>query len=142
MEKLISACGVICSECAAFHGASRGIAYQSEAAATWGRIYGFQTEPEKMTCAGCLSSDNEVFHTSVTCAARRCCRSKGFSSCAECAEQSCELLAKAQSNWDAVPAIGATLSAPDFALYAQPYCGCRERIEEARRTLRSGTDAR
>jgi len=138
MDKVMSACGVLCSDCAAYGASSRGLAYQKEAAEAWSRIYGFQVEPEKMSCGGCLSSDDEVFHTSVRCTARRCCVGKGFSSCAECPEESCGLLARAQSVWDGVPEIGAKLSASDFEKYAQPYCGYRERFEAARRAFRSG----
>lgn len=137
MDKIMSACGVLCSDCAAYLAASKGPAYQKEAADAWKRIYGFQTEPETMSCGGCLSADDEVFHTSVTCTARRCCLSKGLGSCAECSEESCELLSKAQSNWDSAPEIGARLSVSDFEKYAQPYCGCRERLESARRAFLS-----
>ncbi len=142
MEKIMSACGVICSDCAAYVAASKGPAYQKEASEAWSRIYGFKTEPEKMSCGGCLSSDDRVFYTSARCTARRCCLSKGFSSCAECPEKSCELLEKAQSNWDTVPEIGAKLSASDFEKYAQSYCGHRERLEEARRGFASRVDRR
>ncbi len=136
LTKVMSACGVICSDCAAYMAASKGSAYQQEAADAWSRIYGFQTETEKMTCGGCLSSDERVFHTSVRCAARRCCLSKGLGSCAECPEESCELLEKAQSNWDTVPEVGARLSGSDFEKYAQPYCGHRARLEAARQACR------
>jgi len=142
MNKIMSACGVLCSDCAAYLAASKGPAYQKEAADAWKRIYGFQTEPERMSCGGCLSPDDEVFHTSVRCTARRCCLSRRLASCAECSEESCDLLARAQSNWDPAAEIGATLSASDFEKYAQPYCGCRERFNAARRAFRSRTDGR
>jgi len=133
MNNIMSACGVLCSGCAAYKARERGAAYQKEAAEAWARIYAFQTPPEKMTCGGCLSGDDEVFHTSVRCEARRCCRSKNLSSCAECPEEACALLAKAQLNWDSVPAMLDKLSASDREKYAEPYCGHRERLEEARR---------
>lgn len=142
MGNVMSACGVICSDCAAYHAASRGVPYQKEAGEAWSRIYGFQVELEKMSCGGCLSADDQVFYTSVKCAARRCCLSKGFSSCAECPEDSCDLLRKAQSNWDTVPEIGAKLSESDFEKYAKPYCGYRERFEAARRDFRSRVGGR
>lgn len=142
MNKGMSACGVICSGCAAYLAASKGSAYRKEAADAWRRIYGFQTDPEKMSCGGCLSSDDQVFHTSVRCTARRCCLSKGFDSCAECPEESCALLARAQSNWDSVPEIGIKLSESDYEKYAQPYCAYRERFEAARRAFRSRSDVR
>jgi hypothetical protein len=141
MNKVMSACGVICSDCAAYVGASRGLEYQKEASEAWSRIYGFQTQPEKMSCGGCLSSDEHVFHTSVRCTARRCCISKGLNSCAECPVESCDLLARAQSNWDTVPEIGGKLSASDFEKYAHPYCGYRKRFEAARRAFRSGAQS-
>lgn len=142
MNKIMSACGVICSDCAAFLAASKGLSFQKEAADAWCRIYGFQTDPEKMSCGGCAGSDEQVFHTSLGCAARRCCLSKGFNSCAECPTDSCDLLARAQSNWDTVPEIGGKLSRSDYEKYAQPYCGHRERFEEARRAFRALDDVR
>lgn len=142
MEQVMSACGVICSDCAAYGAASKGPDFQKEAAEAWGRIYGFQVEPEQMSCGSCLSSDDEVFYTSIRCTARRCCRSKGFTSCAECREKSCELLKRAQSNWETVPEIGSRLSASDFEKYARPYCGYRERLEAARRDLAARRDPR
>jgi len=142
MDKIMSACGVICSGCAAYGAASQGSDYQKEVAEAWHRIYGFQTDPEKMSCGGCLSSDDQVFHTSVGCTARRCCISEGIKSCAECPQEPCELLARAQSNWDTVPEIGATLSASDFDKYALLYCGHRERLEALRRAFRTRAELR
>jgi len=137
MNEVMSACGVICSGCAAYLADSKGPVYQRAAADAWERIYGFRVETAKMSCGGCLSSDDLVFHTSVKCAARRCCLGKRFMSCAECPEEPCDLLMKAQSNWETVPEIGAKLSAPDFERYAQPYCGYRERLAAARESIRS-----
>ncbi len=142
MDKVMSACGVLCSGCAAYVAASKGSAFKKDAAEAWNRIYGVRVEIEKMSCGGCLSTDDQVFHTSVKCTARRCCLSKGFSSCAECPEEHCELLQRAQSNWESVPEIGAKLSGSDFEKYAQPYCGYRERLEAARRDFASRGDRR
>ncbi len=128
----MSACGVLCSECGAYLAASKGPAYQKEVADAWHRIYGLNEPVANMTCGGCLSSDDQVFHTSVRCTARRCCRNKGFKSCAECPEQSCDLLERAQSVWDPVPQICSSLSPADYDRYARPYCGHRERLANAR----------
>ena len=133
MDNVISACGVVCSDCGAFLASQKGPAYQQEVAEAWHRIYGFKAEPATLTCAGCLSSDDQVFPSSVKCAARQCCRTKGLSNCAECPEKTCQLLEKAQSNWESVPALEAKLSASDWQRYAQPYCGYRERLESLRR---------
>jgi len=125
---MMSACGVLCSDCPAYLGASRGIEHQRRTAEAWTRIYGRQETPEKLTCAGCLGPDETVFYTSVNCKARRCCRSKGFSSCAECPLETCPDLEKAQSVWDGVPALVESLSPADFDTYARPYCGHRKRL--------------
>lgn len=132
MERVMSACGVMCSECGAYLAASKGVAYQRQVAEAWLRIYGLRGKTEDISCGGCLGADEDVFHTSIRCTARRCCRSRGLNSCAECPEKSCEYLEKAQSVWDGVPEIGSSLSASDFEKYARPYCGHRERLAAAR----------
>ena len=142
MVEMMSACGVLCSECGAYRAASKGPAYQEEVADAWSRIYGLKEPASNISCSGCLGPDKEVFHTSVRCTARRCCISKGFRSCAECPERTCALLERAQSVWDGVPETGASLSAADFDRYARPYCGHRERLAAARRDagLPGGSD--
>jgi hypothetical protein len=137
MLVVMSACGVLCSGCAAYRGDAKGPQYQKQAAAAWKRIYHLNEKPENLACAGCAAPDEAVFHSSVRCKARRCCRSKGFQTCAECdAADGCAALEKAQSVWDGVPKLAATLSRADFVAYAQPYCGHRERLAEARRSPR------
>ncbi len=130
--RVMSACGVLCSECAAYIGRQRGAAYRRRAAAAWRRIYGTRARPEQITCGGCLGPDAELFHTSLGCRARRCCRARGLRSCGECAREACPDLERAQRVWDGVPAIAATLSPRDRAQYAAPYCGHRERIAAVR----------
>jgi len=132
MDRVVSACGVLCSECAAYRGRERGPEHQRRAAAAWARIYAYPQDPANLACGGCASSDEEVFHSSRTCAARRCCRAKGFVTCAECSTRPCAALEKAQAVWDGVPAIALTLTPADRAEYAEPYMGHRERLAGAR----------
>ncbi len=133
MKRVMSACGILCSGCAAFEGAEKGLAHQKRTVAAWRRIYHLSERPENISCAGCLAPDEQVFHSSRRCKARLCCRSKGFGSCAECEVEDCALLEKAQAVWDGVPDIGATLSPEDFAAYAKTYCGHRARLAAARK---------
>jgi hypothetical protein len=58
MEEVISACGVLCSGCAAYNAASKGPAFQKEVADAWYRIYGLEEQPERISCGGCLSRDD------------------------------------------------------------------------------------
>jgi hypothetical protein len=137
MDEVMSACGVMCSECGAYLAAAKGLEYQQQVADAWRKIYGLDEATAHISCSGCLGPDEEVFHTSIRCTARRCCRSKGFKSCAECPKETCDYLEGAQSVWDGVPQIASTLSAADYNRYARPYCGHRERLAAARGGIKS-----
>ncbi len=151
---LISACGVICSDCPAYHAADKGTRHQDRVVEAWHRIYQLNLTPERITCGGCLGSDADLFYTQGNCQARRCCKSKGFETCAECgpapsgardlampagsrlARPDCALLEKAQSVWDGVPQLVDKLSARDFETYARPYCDHRLRLAALRQTFK------
>jgi hypothetical protein len=135
MARMMSACGVLCSDCPAYLGDVKGVAHQQATVAAWKSIYGLNESVENIACGGCLGPDDQLFHTSRTCKARRCCRSKGFNTCAECPVEQCPDLERAQSLWDGVPDLAKTLSREDFATYAQPYCDHRHRLAEARQHL-------
>ena len=132
MARMMSACGVLCSDCPAYLGDKKGAAHRQRTAAAWKEIYQLDESPANITCGGCLGPDDRLFHTSRTCKARLCCRSRGFSTCAECPEEQCPDLEKAQSVWDGVPDLAWPLSHEDFVTYAQPYCNHRRRLAEAR----------
>jgi hypothetical protein len=135
MAGMMSACGVLCSDCPAYLGDAKGVAHQERTVTAWRRIYGLNERTENISCGGCCGPDDQLFHTSRTCKARRCCRSKGFITCTECPVERCPDLEKAQSVWDEVPDLVRTLSREDFVNYAQPYCDHRRRLAEARRAL-------
>jgi Protein of unknown function (DUF3795) len=139
MPKGMSACGVMCSGCAAYLGQAKGLAHQERTVAAWRRIYGLKESAANISCGGCLSPDDQVFHTSVRCKARRCCRDKGLESCAACSQRPCPDLERAQSVWDGVPEIAKSLGPADLEAYARPYCGHRERLaaRQARRRTKS-----
>ena len=129
---MMSACGVLCSECPAYHAEAKGVAHQRRTVEAWRRIYGLSETTKRISCSGCLGPDAELFHTSRNCQARRCCLDKGFGSCAECPKESCADLERAQSVWDEVPELTAKLSPADYAAYGRAYCGHRERLAAAR----------
>jgi len=128
---MISACGVLCSDCPAYLGKSKGVAHQKRTAAAWRRIYRLNEPFENVSCGGCLGPEDQLFHSSRRCKAQLCCRSKGFGTCAECSMEGCLVLEKAQSVWDGVPELVKILSSEDFLKYAKPYCGHRQRLMEA-----------
>lgn len=133
--RMMSACGVLCSDCPAYSGAAKGPAHQQRTVAAWQRIYGLNETVDNISCGGCAGPDNQLFHTSRACKARCCCRSKGFATCAECPVDECPDLGTAQSVWDEVPGLCKVLSREDFVTYAKPYCDHRRRLAEARRAL-------
>jgi Protein of unknown function (DUF3795) len=133
----MSACGVLCSDCPAYLGETRGSAYQSQVVEAWHRIYGRDEQASDISCGGCLGPSNEVFYTSRGCRARLCCLAKGFSSCAQCPKEACEDLEEAQSVWDEVPQQITRISASDFETYARPYCDHRPRLAAARIAFRA-----
>ena len=125
----MSACGVICSDCPAYVAGQAGIpAARARVAAAWHELYGLSFGPDVITCGGCRGSDDALFFTSRNCAARRCCRTRGFASCAACARRPCADLERAQSVWDGLDERAATLPAPVFREFVQPYCGARQRV--------------
>ncbi len=132
MPRMMSACGVWCSECPAYHARAKGVAHQRQTVAAWRRIYGLHESIENMNCGGCLGPDEELFHASRRCKARLCSRRKGFKTCADCPKTSCADLERAQALWDGVPALASKLSRADFVKYARPYCGHRRRLATAR----------
>jgi hypothetical protein len=134
---MMSACGVLCSECPAYHALAKGISHQKRTVEAWHRIYGLNETVEHISCCGCLGPDEEVFYTGRKCKARCCCRSKGFGSCAECPVESCVFLKKAQSVWDKVPNLINKLSPTDFDTYVRPYCDHRERLASARASFQN-----
>ncbi len=134
---MMSACGVLCSDCPAYTAASQGSDYQKQVVEAWERIYGLKEVPEHISCGGCLRTDEDLFYTSRNCQARWCCRSKGLKSCAEYQIEACPDLERAQAVWDDVPMLGNKLSPSDFDIYARPYCGHRARLEAARNSLSS-----
>jgi hypothetical protein len=137
MTEVMSACGVLCSGCAAFHGNARGISHQRRTAAAWKRIYRLNEKPESLSCGGCQGPEDQLLRFCGACKAQQCCRAKGFGSCAECEVEGCTLLERAQAVWDGVPKVAHNLSREDFAKYAEPYCGHRERLERARQAASS-----
>jgi hypothetical protein len=137
MAGLMSVCGVLCSGCAAYRGDVKGLEHRERAAAAWRRIYRMKVSAEQIVCGGCLAPDEELYHSSRACEARKCCRAKGLSTCAGCDETAaCAKLQKVQSVWDGVPKIAETLSPADFEAYARPYLGHRRRLAAARASRR------
>ena len=91
MEKIISNCGLICTECPAY------IAFKTDdnvlrrkTAEQWSKMYKADIKPENVNCVGCLQADGTLFHHCTVCEIRACCREKGLINCAHCDEYKCK----------------------------------------------------
>ena len=93
MAAMMSACGVLCSDCPAYLGGGKDSAHQAATAAAGKRIYGLNEMPKNISCGGYLGPDDELFHIRRTCEARLCCR---LGTCAECPVERCSDLEMAQ----------------------------------------------
>jgi hypothetical protein len=90
----LASCGLDCSTCTVYQATLAGdreaqarciAEWQATADEHWG---GVKLRPEDMVCRGCTSEAEPVFISCRRCPIRGCCRSKGFKTCAECAEWS------------------------------------------------------
>jgi len=93
MKKMISFCGLLCSECGAFVATQNNDdKKRAEVAQLWSKQYDVNLKPEDINCDGCVSdSDRLVGHTRV-CEIRKCGKQKGIANCAYCGEYPCKKL--------------------------------------------------
>ncbi len=112
MEKLLSCCGLVCSECPAFVARKRNDgALRRETAATWSELYGADVRPEQIDCDGCTVPLGVHFSYWQECPVRPCCLGRGIDNCGLCTDYPCDQLSElhqlapsARVNLDAVRA--------------------------------------
>jgi hypothetical protein len=110
MEKLISICGLICSECGAFLATQNDDdEARKKVAEEWSRTYQARIKPEDVNCVGCIQESGLVFSYCHVCEIRACGRGRKAKNCAYCQEYPCDKLKKffelapsAQKNLEAV----------------------------------------
>jgi hypothetical protein len=107
MEKMISYCGLNCSECPAFIATvNDDDELRKKTAELWSKEYGGEVKPEDVNCDGCVSgTDRHIGHWHE-CEMRICGQEKGVENCAFCNEFACEKLSKF---FEAVPVARTTL---------------------------------
>ena len=93
MGKVISHCGLVCSECPAYIATQNDDdAKRAEVAREWSKMYDAELKPADITCDGCLSDGPRLFHHATVCEIRKCAGSRGVPNCAHCDEYACERL--------------------------------------------------
>lgn len=99
IERLLSYCGLVCSECPALVARRRNDnALREEAAAQWSEQYGADIKPDDMNCDGCVSRGGEHFSYCRECDVRACAELRFIDNCAHCPEYACEKLSVLHEN--------------------------------------------
>jgi hypothetical protein len=93
MERIIAACGLVCSECPAYVATQTGdeeaiAKMAADAAAKFDR----EVKPEEVLCDGCLTESERKCGYIADCEIRACAVERGFANCAHCGEYACEKL--------------------------------------------------
>lgn len=92
-DKLIAACGLICSECDAYRATQKGDADAiANVAAQWSEQYGSAIPPESVWCDGCMANGERLCGHGGECKIRSCVVERGLGTCAGCDDYACGLL--------------------------------------------------
>ena len=95
MEKIMSACGIICSGCPAFIATlNDDEELRIKTAEEWSKMYGATISPDDIYCVGCLEETGRHIGHCYECEIRKCTKDKGILNCAYCDEYGCEKITK------------------------------------------------
>jgi hypothetical protein len=96
MKELISCCGINCENCEARIATLRDDnAMREEVAAKWSVMFHSpEITAQTIHCTGCRMEGVKFPHCENTCDIRKCVKSKGYGTCADCAEiDACQIVA-------------------------------------------------
>jgi hypothetical protein len=93
MEKMISYCGLVCSDCGAFLATKNNDNnLRKKQSEEWSKQFGGVIKPEDINCKGCTSTSGVTFNYCKVCEIRNCGTTKKVKNCAYCASYACEKL--------------------------------------------------
>ena len=93
MDKMISVCGTVCSECPGFLATQKNDnTERKRIAELWSKLYNADIKPADINCDGCMSDGTRIFNYCNICEIRRCGMAKHVENCAYCDEYACEKL--------------------------------------------------
>lgn len=88
--KMISYCGLVCTDCSAYIATLTGDEKKAlETAEMWSKAYNIKVKLEDVWCDGCLVEGKKCAHCHE-CEIRICARKKGVVNCAHCKDYKCE----------------------------------------------------
>lgn len=100
-DEMIAPCGLDCGKCDARKATiTNDDALREKTAKLWCEWnHTDEIKPEHINCLGCLAEGVKTYYCSELCGIRKCCLSKGYTSCASCAEKkTCATLAPLVGN--------------------------------------------
>ena len=99
MVRMISYCGLICTECPAYLATvNDDDAERERVAEMWSKEFGGDFKVSDINCDGCLSRGTRVFSHCNECEIRKCGMERGVENCAHCGDYACEKLSGFLSN--------------------------------------------
>lgn len=92
-EKIVGACGIVCSGCPAYIATqTNDDALRARTAAEWSAMYHADIKPENINCDGCPSAGPRLFAHCLECEIRKCAHGRKLVTCASCSEYACRKL--------------------------------------------------
>jgi uncharacterized protein DUF3795 len=90
MSKMISRCGLVCTECPAYLATQANDEQKAkETAALWTKMYNTEVKIEDVWCDGCLVEGKKCVHCGE-CEIRACVIERKLDNCAHCADYGCD----------------------------------------------------
>ena len=90
---MIGCCGLDCDKCDAFIATARDDdGMRATVAKKWAETYGAPIVAGDINCTGCRSNGVKFSYCEHMCEIRKCAMGRGLSTCAECADYSCDTL--------------------------------------------------
>ena len=100
MNQLIACCGLDCAKCDARIATVTGDEdLRERTAALWTKLNGVTITPEMLFCTGCRTEGAKTPFCNSLCPIRRCVRTKGLDTCADCSQMDgCPTLGRIAAN--------------------------------------------
>ena len=91
INKMISYCGIICTECPGFIATQNNDDEQrKKIAEDWSKNYNVDVKPDDVNCDGCLSDSGRLIGHCQVCEIRKCASEKNINNCANGAQAGVE----------------------------------------------------
>ena len=92
MSKMISGCGLVCTECPAYQATQTKDQAKAQATAEqWAKMFQTEVTIDDVWCDGCLVAGRKCTHCGE-CEIRACVVERGLENCAQCSDYACDKL--------------------------------------------------